>query len=215
MVVDGIVLVARAEVEDPAATAAPRAAAAEHVAADDRDPSRAGALFVWASGPLGVGWHDLAAQKRAVEAAFRGLGWHVPRLLAGLADAPDLYFDAISRVSVPAWHKGRIALLGDAAWGVTLGGMGVGTGVVGAYVLAGELARAGGDVAAAFGAYEARMRSYAGRWQKGASPGRFLAPASRAGLWFRNAMFRRAAVRRLLVSGSTALARAADLPDYP
>ncbi|GAA1864769.1 FAD-dependent monooxygenase [Asanoa iriomotensis] len=185
------------------------------VAADERDPAVAGALCVWASGPLGVGWHDVAAQKRAVSAAFDGLGWHVPRLLAGLADAPDLYFDAISRVSVPTWHKGRSVLLGDAAWGVTLGGMGVGTGVVGAYVLAGELARTGGDVTVAFPAYEQRMRSYAGRWQKGASPGRFLAPASRPGLWFRNTMFRRAAVRRLLVSSSTALAKSADLPDYP
>ncbi|GIF68980.1 FAD-dependent oxidoreductase [Asanoa ishikariensis] len=185
------------------------------VAADDRDPTRAGALVVWASKPLGIGWQDLDAQKRAVHATFDGLGWHVPRLLSGLADAPDLYFDAISRVSVPTLHKGRIALLGDAAWGVTLGGMGVGTGVVGAYVLAGELARAGGDVTAAFAAYEKRMRSYAGRWQKGASPGHFLAPASRTGLWLRNTMFRRAAVRRLLVSSSTALASASDLPDYP
>ncbi|GIF70768.1 FAD-dependent monooxygenase [Asanoa siamensis] len=185
------------------------------VAADERDPATAGALVVWASGPLRVGWLDTDAQKRAVAAAFGGLGWHVPRLLAGLADAPDLYFDAISRVSVPTVHKGRIVLLGDAAWGVTLGGMGVGTGVVGAYVLAGELARTGGDVTAAFAAYEQRMRSYAGRWQKGASPGRFLAPATRAGLWFRNTMFRRAAVRRLLVSSSTALAKSADLPEYP
>ncbi|MEV4535937.1 FAD-dependent monooxygenase [Asanoa sp. NPDC049518] len=185
------------------------------VAADDRDPSRAGALAVWASKPLGVGWHDLDAQKAVVRETFKGLGWHVPRLLAGLADAPELYFDAISRVSVPTLSKGRIALLGDAAWGVTLGGMGVGTGVVGAYVLAGELARTAGDVTAAFTAYEGRMRSYAGRWQKGASPGHFLAPSSRAGLWLRNTMFRRAAVRRLLVSSSTALASAADLPDYP
>jgi 2-polyprenyl-6-methoxyphenol hydroxylase-like FAD-dependent oxidoreductase len=93
--------------------------------------------------------------------------------------------------------------------------MGVGTGVVGAYVLAGELARANGDPATAFPAYEKWMRSFAGRWQKGASPGHFLAPSSRPGLWFRNTMFRRAAVRRLLVSSSTSLASSADLPDYP
>jgi 2-polyprenyl-6-methoxyphenol hydroxylase-like FAD-dependent oxidoreductase len=185
------------------------------IAADDRDPSRAGAMFVWSSGALGVGWLDVEAQKRAVRAAFAGLGWHVPKLLAGLTDVPDLYFDSISRVSVPRWHAGRVALLGDAAWGVTLGGMGVGTGVVGAYVLAGELARANGDPATAFPAYEKWMRSFAGRWQKGASPGHFLAPSSRPGLWFRNTMFRRAAVRRLLVSSSTSLASSADLPDYP
>ncbi len=68
-------------------------------------------------------------------------------------------------------------LLGDAAWGVTLGGMGVGTGLVGAYVLASELAVAGGDPRVALPAYERRMRGYASRWQRGANPGRFLAPA--------------------------------------
>jgi 2-polyprenyl-6-methoxyphenol hydroxylase-like FAD-dependent oxidoreductase len=79
------------------------------IAADDRDPSRAGAMFVWSSGALGVGWLDVEAQKRAVRAAFAGLGWHVPKLLAGLTDVPDLYFDSISRVSVPRWHAGRVA----------------------------------------------------------------------------------------------------------
>jgi 2-polyprenyl-6-methoxyphenol hydroxylase-like FAD-dependent oxidoreductase len=90
--------------------------------------------------------------------------WHVPYLLGTLRDAPELYFDAICRVSVPRWSAGRVALLGDAAWGVTLGGMGVGASVVGAYVLAGELAASGGDQAAGFAAYERRMRGYAARW---------------------------------------------------
>jgi 2-polyprenyl-6-methoxyphenol hydroxylase-like FAD-dependent oxidoreductase len=185
------------------------------IAADDRDPATAGALFVWSSPPLDIGWQDLDQQKREIHGAFAGLGWHVPRLLDGLTGATDLYFDSISRVSAPAWQQGRFALLGDAAWGVTLGGMGVGTSVVGAYVLAGELARTGGDVRTALAAYETFMRPYASRWQKGASPGHFLAPATRPGLWLRNTMFRRAVVRRLLVSSSTAFAKSADLPAYP
>lgn len=151
------------------------------VAADGRDPGRAEAQVVFASPPVELGWWDVAAQKRLVTERFADLGWHVPWLLAGLADADELYFDAISRVRMPSWHTGRAVLLGDAAWGVTLGGMGVGTGVVGAYVLAGELAMAGGDHHTAFPAYERRMRAYAGRWQRGASPGKFLAPATAAG----------------------------------
>ena len=184
------------------------------VAADDRDPTKAGTLFVFASPLRDIGWRDVDSQRELITRTYAGLGWHVPKLLAGLPRVSDLYFDSISRVDVPAWHRGRFALLGDAAWGVTLGGMGVGTGVVGAYILAGELAATGGDVPAAFASYEKRMRGYSGRWQKGASPGKFLAPATAGGLWLRNTLFRRAAVRKLLVSGSTSLARAADLPEY-
>lgn len=99
-------------------------------------------------------------------------------------------------------------------WGVTLGGMGVGTGVIGAYVLAGELASAAGDATCAFTAYEQRMRGYAARWQKSANPGGFLAPATRHGLWFRNTMLKLRAVQWLLLRSTQSLATDADLPDY-
>jgi 2-polyprenyl-6-methoxyphenol hydroxylase-like FAD-dependent oxidoreductase len=173
------------------------------------------AMAVFASPRIDHDWHDTERQRRIVTEAFTGLGWHVPALLEGLREAPELYFDAICRVAVPKWTTRRTALLGDAAWGVTLGGMGVGTGVVGAYVLAGELAAAGGDTAPALAAYERRMRPYAGRWQRGANPGKFLAPATRRGLWLRDAMFKRAMVRNMLVASTGSLAEDAGLPDYP
>lgn len=185
------------------------------VSADPRDPDRAGALVVFASPRLDIGWRDVEQQKRVVTEALTGMRWHVPRLLETLPDAPDLYFDSISHVSVPRWSSGRVVLLGDAGWGVTLGGMGVGTGVVGAYVLAGELAAADGDHRRAFDAYERRMRGYSGRWQKRANPGAFLAPRTRGGLWLRNGVFRTRLGRRLLVSTSDSLATDVDLPDYP
>jgi 2-polyprenyl-6-methoxyphenol hydroxylase-like FAD-dependent oxidoreductase len=50
-------------------------------------------------------------------------------------DAPELYFDSISRVDLQPWSAGRVTLVGDAACGATLGGMGTGTAVVAAYVL--------------------------------------------------------------------------------
>lgn len=185
------------------------------VAADQQDPARAGAFVVFASPPLRHDWRELDQQKAAITDAFTGLGWHVPRLLDGLRQAPELYFDSISRVSAPNWVSGRVALLGDAAWGVTLGGMGVGTGLVGAYVLAGELAAAGGEHRAAFAAYERRMRPYAGRWQRGASPGKFLAPSTSLGLWTRNSLFRTRLVRKMLISSTKVLATDQALPDYP
>lgn len=185
------------------------------VAAHHRDPDRAGAFLVFASPRLDYDGNDVERQKELVAAAFRGLRWHVPRLLETLRDAPELYFDSISRVSVPQWSAGRVALLGDAAWGVTLGGMGVGTGIVGAYVLAGELAAAAGNSRAAFAAYERRMRTYAARWQRGASPGKFLAPRTSGGLWLRNRLLGTGLVRRLLVNSTKTLASDHGLPDYP
>ncbi|GAB3818378.1 FAD-dependent monooxygenase [Micromonospora zhanjiangensis] len=185
------------------------------VSADQWDPDRATAFVVFAGSPPVGDWPDLARQRKMINDAFAGLGWHVPWLLAGLRDTTELYFDSIARVTVPRWHTGRIALLGDAAWGVTLGGMGVGTGLVGAYVLAGELAVAGGDHRRAFAAYERRMRGYAARWQKGASPGKFLAPRTGWGLWLRDRLLSRPVVQRSMIRHTGALATDQALPDYP
>ncbi|RGC65401.1 6-hydroxynicotinate 3-monooxygenase precursor [Micromonospora sp. MW-13] len=182
---------------------------------DPRDSVRATAMVVFRSTDSAVDWHDQDAQKKLITHTFADLPWHVPALLDTLTDAPDLYFDAIAKINAPDWTRGRIALLGDAAWGVTLGGMGVGTGLVGAHVLAGELANAEADHRAAFTAYEQRMRAYAGRWQKGANPGKFLAPATRRGLALRNRLMAASVVQRMLLSGTKSLATDTDLPDYP
>ena len=74
------------------------------VAADHRDPARHGCRW-WSAppAPLDYGWHDVDAQKSSSSDAFTGMRWHVPQLLDGLCDAPELYFDSISRVRVPTW----------------------------------------------------------------------------------------------------------------
>lgn len=57
------------------------------------------------------------------------------------------------------WSKGRVVLLGDAAHcSSPASGQGTGLALTGAYVLAGELARAGGNHTVAFDRYEAHMR---------------------------------------------------------
>ncbi|MEU8661632.1 FAD-dependent monooxygenase [Actinoplanes philippinensis] len=182
---------------------------------DPRDSARATAMVVFRSTGPAVDWHDQNAQKKLIAHTFADLPWHVPAVLATLTDACDLYFDAIAKVYCPDWTHGRIALLGDAAWGVTLGGMGVGTGLVGAHILAGELASAETHHRVAFAAYEQRMRAYAGRWQKGANPGKFLAPATRLGLALRNRLLAASVVQRIVLSGTKSLATDANLPDYP
>lgn len=97
-------------------------------------------------------------QKAFLRERFAGAGWETERVLAGLADTPDFYFDVLRQVRMPRWSKGRVVLTGDAAWCVTpLGGVGATLAVTGAYVLAGELALHA-DVADALAAYEAQMR---------------------------------------------------------
>ncbi|MFB6838270.1 FAD-dependent monooxygenase [Streptomyces sp. NPDC056361] len=102
---------------------------------------------------------DVTAQKRALTDRFTGDGWEIPRLLGHAADADDFYLDSMSLVEMDRWSKGRVVLLGDAAHcSSPASGQGTGLALTGAYVLAGELARAHGDHTVAFTRYEERMR---------------------------------------------------------
>ena len=126
------------------------------------------------------------------------------------------YFDAIARVDVPAWSSGRVALLGDAACGATFGGMGTGTAIVAAYILAGELAQADGDHAVAFDRYERIVRPYATRCQDGArSAATMLVPSSRAAPYLRNRLLSSRLGGLLALREATRPAHALTLPDYP
>ena len=88
---------------------------------------------------------------------FADVGWEAPRILAALDGADDLYVDDLTQVHCPTWSRGRVVLLGDAAWCVTpIGGFGSSLALIGAYVLAAELSRAPYDEA--FGAYEEWLR---------------------------------------------------------
>ncbi|MFJ4666892.1 FAD-dependent monooxygenase [Kitasatospora purpeofusca] len=183
------------------------------VGTSHRDPGTAAAFFVFSSPALTYDRHDQEQQKAIVAGAFAGTGWEVPRLLASLAEADDLYFDSISRADVPDWSTGRVTLLGDAACGATIGGMGTGTAIVAAYVLAGELAAAAGDHTAAFARYEGLLRAYAEGCQKGGDrAGRFLAPGA-VGLRLRNWSLNRPRILDWMIEEGRKATRL-DLPDY-
>ncbi|WP_314219033.1 FAD-dependent monooxygenase [Streptomyces zaehneri] len=157
----------------------------------DGDPERAGALLVFRSEQLAYDRGDIAAQKRILAERFAGMGWEGPRVLDALADADRLYFDAIAQIHVDRLAEGRVALLGDAGYGATMGGMGTGAAIVGAYVLAGELALAGGDHRTAFAGYENRIRSFARGCQKiSGNAGPFLAPPTERRIRNRDRMYR-------------------------
>ncbi|WP_055490383.1 FAD-dependent monooxygenase [Streptomyces sp. TP-A0356] len=186
------------------------------VGADHRNPAQAGAFFVFAAPELSYDRRDPEQQKRLIDHAFSGLGWEVPRLLGTLHQAPDLYFDSISRADVDTWSTGRVCLVGDAACGATIGGMGTGTAVVAAYVLAGELARAQGDHRVAFTRYESRLRKYARGCQAGGDrTGKFLAPGTAAGIRFRNTVLSRLLFLNGMLRLGEKVSSTVALPDYP
>ena len=157
---------------------------------------------------------DAGAQSHILRQTFADAGWETPRVLAGLAEA-DFYFDVIGQVRARRWSRGRVALLGDAAWAPSpVSGMGTSLALVGAYVLAGELATA--EPGRAFARYEEIMRPYVVRAQK-LPPGtpRIANPRSRAGIGVFHGVLRVAA--RLSALGGRLPAPPADdidLPDY-
>ncbi|MEZ0579347.1 FAD-dependent monooxygenase [Nocardioides sp. MH1] len=125
------------------------------------DPTRAIAMVSFASPGFEIDHRDVEAQKQLVREQMDGVGWLTPRILEHLDDAPDFYLDQVAQVVMDDWHRGRVGLLGDAAFCASpMSGAGTGLALVGAYLLAGELATAGWDPEAGFAGYRTRMRGF-------------------------------------------------------
>ena len=123
---------------------------------------------------------------------YGNLGWVVPELLDRMQAAEDVYFDSVSQIVMPSWRKGRVVLVGDAAWCVSLlAGQGASMAVGGGYVLAEELNKSPGDVVAALARYEDRLRSAVDKKQaSGRSIARWFVPNSQFGLMLRDVFLR-------------------------
>lgn len=147
-------------------------------------------LFVSAADAAAVpsAMSDLGVQKAWLRETFGTGHWECAEILDRLENAQDLYFDRVSQIKMAGWSRGRVALVGDAAFCVSLmAGQGSALAVTAAYVLAGELAKAGGRHQEAFANYEALLRDYIAAKQRGAE--RFsaaFAPKTRWGLCLRN-----------------------------
>lgn len=125
------------------------------------DATRAMAVLSFSAAEFDVDHRDVEAQKRLLRERMAGFGWLTPQILAHLDDTPDFYLDQIAQVVLDRWSNGRVVLLGDAAFSSSpLSGGGTGLALVGAYLLAGELAATGWDPAAGFAGYERLMRPF-------------------------------------------------------
>ncbi|WP_327582355.1 FAD-dependent monooxygenase [Nonomuraea sp. NBC_00507] len=156
-------------------------------------PGRTAAFFTY-------GVVDPAAElakgpRRALTEAYRDVTWAAPDLIRGMS-ADSVYFDSVSQIVADRWSDGRVVLLGDAAWCVTLfAGYGSSLAVGGAELLGTALLRHPDDVPAALREWEAELRPEAeerqamGRRNTGSH-----APANRLDLLKRDLPLRLAAL---------------------
>ena len=78
-----------------------------------------------------------------------------------MAGATNFYFDKLCQIRMPVWSRGRVVLVGDAAYCASpAAGMGGSLAIDGAATLADAMRDAGGDLAQAFRLYDERFRPF-------------------------------------------------------
>lgn len=102
--------------------------------------------------------------------------------LDALESADNVLFDSVEQVHLDRWHHGRVVLVGDAAWCVTLySGMGASSGMAGADLLGTMLARHPHDVPTALARWNRTLRPTIDLLQRNAVQmlGLFVPPTAR------------------------------------
>ncbi|GGZ69789.1 FAD-dependent monooxygenase [Streptomyces bluensis] len=130
----------------------------------------------------------------ALRQAFAGFGGDiVPAMLEAMDRSESVLFDQVSQIHLSRWSQGRVVLLGDSAWCMTLhSGQGSGMGIAGAELLA-RLLTEHGDLPAALGCWEQQLRPFVTRYQKEALlMQHFFMPANRFGRIARSTLIRAA-----------------------
>lgn len=129
-----------------------------HLRPDNLGTTRAILTFI--SDVRGLEDLDRNAAIGILRSTFADVGGAAPRILAEIGNGAPMYFSAVGRLRNSSWSKGRIALLGDAAFSnATFGGAGTSLALIGAYILAGELA-ATADTRHALTRYQSLMHPF-------------------------------------------------------
>ena len=104
---------------------------------------------------------DEAQQRRIIAERFAGVGWRTAELLGEVAGSESFYFDKLCQIRMPAWSRGRVALVGDAGYCASpAAGMGGSLAIDGAAALADAMRTHAGDPARAFRAYDEKLRPF-------------------------------------------------------
>lgn len=131
-----------------------------------RDNTEARAMLGFMDAELRIDYRDTEAQFAELERRMAGDGWVRPQLLEYMRRAPDFYFDEMSQIKMDHWAKGRVVLVGDAGYCCSpLSGQGTSVALLGAYILAGELAACGDGYEKGFANYQKEFADYVKRNQ--------------------------------------------------
>ena len=118
-------------------------------------------LFFVSEEEIPYDYRDEAQQQAIVLEQFAGQGWRVPELLEEVQASKTFYFDKLCQIRMPSWTKGRVALVGDAAYCASpAAGMGGSLAMDGAAALADALHKHNGNYASAFEDYNKRLRPF-------------------------------------------------------
>ncbi|MEV0675988.1 FAD-dependent monooxygenase [Actinosynnema sp. NPDC050436] len=110
-------------------------------------------------------------QQRFWANRFRDAGWQTERFLDGMATSPFFHSQEVAQVRTDTWSRGRVVLAGDAAHCASpYSGMGVSGGLVGAYVLAGEINQHPDDLPTALANYDTVLRPFVDEIQAEVNP---------------------------------------------
>lgn len=179
---------------------------------------------------------DVKKQKQIWADMYKDAGWKAPRAMDGMLNSPeanDFYGQKIGQVKMEKWSKGRVILLGDAAYCPSpITGKGTSLGLIGPYVLAGELSKQlaqsgaaassadhGRAIDAAFESYEKLFKPFVDSTQT-LPPGvpTIAYAEGEWGVWFRNFLLGLVSTLRLhklATYFSSDEWGGWNLPDYP
>ncbi|API87299.1 FAD-dependent monooxygenase [Francisella uliginis] len=101
----------------------------------------------------------LEEKKEILLSLFKDFDGKVHEALKGINNVDDIFFDSVGQVKMENWHKGRVALVGDASSAPSLlAGQGSIFALCEAYILAGELHESKGDYATAFAEWQRKLK---------------------------------------------------------
>ena len=129
-----------------------------------KEPGKGAALYPFKKAPYAVlffrcaqldyDYRNHEQQKEILKKEFEHGAWKIPEILNAMLQSDNLYFDEVVQIHMDAWSKGRVALVGDAAYTASFPtGMGTTLAMQGATILAQQLHQSNGNYVAAFSEY--------------------------------------------------------------
>jgi 2-polyprenyl-6-methoxyphenol hydroxylase-like FAD-dependent oxidoreductase len=161
------------------------------------------------------------ALRRYIAQHYQDVGWKTESLMAMMMETDDFYASEIVQVKAPHLFKDRFVMVGDAGYAAGPTGGGTSLALTGAYMLAGEISKHRGDLAAGLRGYEEQMRPLIKEMQK-IPPlvSTIMAPQTAWGIWIRNHIFAFVAwtgvaeLAQRWLGGAFASTEAFPIPEY-